>query len=362
MVADIYFQLGVRLNEFSYKMPLIEEYLLVLEEIFTQEEAAIAIKMPAKSHFLSELSAMFDMPEKELGNILEQMAYKGTIFSQEKDGKTAYNAIPFVPGIGEYQLMRGKNTPYERKLAVMLDEFENKLNVLMTPEMLTQFPDMVPVPFARAIPINKDIQSLSEIYSYEKVAEIIEREEVFSAAKCYCRHHSSILGRTCKIKDAPEYACMGFGVVAEYTIKYGFSKKITKKQAFDILDQADRAGLVHCTNNVSDLMTFICNCCGCCCAVLRNIVKHRQTLGMTHSNFIITANTEDCTGCGECDDRCQLEALSLEDDIVCIDESRCIGCGICTSTCPVECLQLVRRQEIIEPAKATDPFIGMMEA
>ena len=37
MVPDVYYELGARLNEFAYKVPLVDDYLLILQEVFTPD-------------------------------------------------------------------------------------------------------------------------------------------------------------------------------------------------------------------------------------------------------------------------------------------------------------------------------------
>jgi len=291
------------------------------------------------------------------------MAHKGLLWSLDRDGQTEYCAIPFLPGIVEFQLMRAKSSPYEKKLVGMLDEFEEKMaafTAFMTPEMLEQAQDLMPEPVFRVIPIQQEVKSASEIFPYEKVLELIEKEDFFAAAKCYCRHHAHIMDRDCKVENIPEYSCMSFGNVARFVVKYGFGKEITREEARETLNKCEEAGLVHCTNNVSDMMTFICNCCGCCCGIMRFVLKYQNPGIVSNANFILQANEEDCTGCEECLERCQVQALSMEDDLIRVDESTCIGCGLCVSSCPTECLQLVRREEIIEPSPARDAFIGNM--
>jgi ferredoxin len=48
-------------------------------------------------------------------------------------------------------------------------------------------------------------------------------------------------------------------------------------------------------------------------------------------------------GCGTCVERCQMEALRLENEVAAFDDERCIGCGLCVSTCPTDSLALIRK-------------------
>jgi electron transport complex protein RnfB len=361
MIPEVYYELGARLNEFAYKVPLLDDYLLILQEVFTPEEARIAIQLPGRPAPLSELAAKIGMAESGLSEILERMAHKGTVFTCDREGQTEYCAIPFVPGIVEFQLMRAEGSPREKKLAAMLEAFEEKMAPFMTPEMVEQFQEMIGDPFARVIPIQEEVQSVTEIHPYEKISEFIDKEDFFAAAKCYCRHHTDLMGRECKAKGVPEYSCMSFGDVARFVVKHGYGKKITREEARRILDECEKAGLVHCTNNVSNMMTFICNCCGCCCGILRMLVKYQNPRAVAQANFVVQATVEDCTGCGDCLERCQVRALTLDNEVVQIDSSRCIGCGLCSTTCPTGCLALVRRETIVEPRLAGDPFVGILE-
>lgn len=361
MIDDIYFQVGARLNRFPQKMPLVDEYLRILQEIFTPEEAAIAIRLPAQPAPLTDLCERVGMGERELRAVLERMAEKGTVFSIEREGRTRYSVVPFVPGIAEFQLMRADGSARERTFAVLFEEFEKKMTSLMTPETMQQLGGMEGKPFARVIPVEEEARSVTEILPYEIASAFLERENFFAVAKCYCRHHADLMGRPCKVTNAPEFGCMSFGDVARFVVHRGFGKEVSREEARRILDGCEKAGLVHCTNNVSDMMTFICNCCGCCCGILRLLVKYRYPLALARSNFIVQAARDACSGCGDCMNVCQVHALALREGTVCLDVDRCIGCGLCCASCPTGCLSLVRRKEIVVPGRATDPFIGVLE-
>lgn len=359
-IPDVYYQLGARLNRFRYKFPLIEDYLLLLMEIFTPEEAALGAQMPAELTPLRELSVLLGIPREDLFPLLERMAGKGTVFSRDREGLTEYGAIPILPGILEFQLMRAERTPREQKFASLLEEFENKFAPLVTPELVERVKDTLPDPFARVLPVQEEVQSLTEIFPYEDVRKMIDQSDFFAAGRCFCRYHAELMGRPCRAENVPEWSCMSFGDVARFTVKRGFSREITREEALRILDECEQAGLVHCTNNVLDLITFICNCCRCCCGIFRAINNFHYPAAVARANFIIHVSPNDCTGCDECTPRCPVDALTQKDGRVSADPSLCIGCGLCVQSCPADCLKLVRRKKIVRPEPASDPFIGMM--
>ncbi|MBY9011033.1 MAG: 4Fe-4S binding protein [Candidatus Lokiarchaeota archaeon] len=65
-------------------------------------------------------------------------------------------------------------------------------------------------------------------------------------------------------------------------------------------------------------------------------------------------NSETCTGCGTCIDRCQMNALTLVDDISTVSRDNCIGCGACVPTCPTDAIQLRKKENEIIPPKDWD--------
>ena len=98
----------------------IQEFYDLVKELFTPDEAAVAAVLPAKPSTLSLIAKELGQEEKKLETILEAMADKGLCSSFQKDGTRLYLAVPFVPGIFEYQFMRGTRTERDRRLAHLI--------------------------------------------------------------------------------------------------------------------------------------------------------------------------------------------------------------------------------------------------
>jgi NAD-dependent dihydropyrimidine dehydrogenase PreA subunit len=79
---------------------------------------------------------------------------------------------------------------------------------------------------------------------------------------------------------------------------------------------------------------------------------------LEYSNFVVVADKETCSGCGDCLDRCQMEALSLVDEVISVNQNMCFGCGNCVSVCPTESLSMVRRASV-KPPEAKDRLSQM---
>jgi len=130
-----------------------------------------------------------------------------------------------------------------------------------------------------------------------------------------------------------------------------YSRVLTKEEARSLLKKTEELGLVHLTANTQEGNIYICNCCGCCCGVLRTI----NDLGIPapeviNSQYYAFIDPEKCAECGICaDERCQVSAIEEDEDTYRVVQERCIGCGLCISTCPNEAINLVRKnQEAIE--------------
>ena len=208
----------------------------------------------------------------------------------------------------------------------------------------------MPEAAARTITVEQELPPGKEIYPFEKLAELVEKEHSFASAVCYCRHHAYLLDEPCKVKGVPDGACLSFGKVADFVVDRGFGKRISKEECLQILEASEKAGLVHNANNNEGNLVFVCNCCGCCCGFLKMLREHDIKAMLAVSNFRVAIDTEACTGCGDCLDRCQMEALCLDGEAVAVNLDHCVGCGNCVTACPTESLSMVRRSDTRPPS------------
>ena len=122
-------------------------------------------------------------------------------------------------------------------------------------------------------------------------------------------------------------------------------------EALALLDKAEEVGLVHTVSNVMKSIGYVCNCCGCCCAVLRGITEYGIESSVARAGYYAVIDPEECLGCGTCIIRCQVQAISEQDGISVVDREWCIGCGLCVTGCPNEVARLERtpEAEIVQP-------------
>lgn len=317
-----------------------EEALAIFQTLFSEEEAEIASQMSFSPEFLSDIARRLGKPEESLFPVLEKMAEKGLVYSDERGGKKRYALLLLAPGIMELQFMKGEDNEKKKNLARLFEKFFDTLGE-KTYEVETPLP--------RVLPPEKLLEPIAIVLPYERVSNYIKENTDIAISICYCRHQARLLGRYC---GRPVDVCMTFGPFARFVNKYGFGRLVSKDEALKILDRCEETGLVHITENCQEKINFICNCCGCCCYFMKGITKFNRPSSIATSNFVCKVDTDNCTGCGLCADRCWVKAITMdENNTARVDKERCIGCGVCMFVCPTGCMSFERREVIKEPLK-----------
>lgn len=317
-----------------------DEFTALIQELFTAEEAKLAASMPLGTNSLRAISDRTGRAAEEIRPLLESLADKGLVFHQVRSEEDHYKLMAVLPGFFEFQFMKGGTTERDRRLARLFKDYFERAEAASAGADLSLLRKITP--FSRVIPVEKELTAGSQIQPYEKVSEYIRQAEHISVSTCYCRHFGELLGEPC---DKPKENCMAFGPNARFAHERGYGRLISREEALKILDDAEEAGLVHMSSNTARYIDFICNCCPCHCGILRSFSKmNMPSLGAV-SNFRLEVDEEACIGCGDCVERCPMEALRVEDELVRVDRARCIGCGLCNSACPSEALSMGRIEE-----------------
>jgi Pyruvate/2-oxoacid:ferredoxin oxidoreductase delta subunit len=274
------------------------------------------------------------------------MAEKGLVaVGAGPAGGLEYSANQYVVGFLEEQVDR-----LDRELAELAEEYN--------PVYFREGP-WTRVPQIRTIPIGRSIAAESAVLDYESAEEILRSHTRFAVRNCVCRQEKALLGEAC---GKPLDVCLSFDRGAEMSVQSGRARLISLDEALAILKRADEAGLVLQPSNSKEPI-FICACCGCCCGVLRGIKQFDKPADLVVNGFIARHDAEACTACGLCLERCQMEALTLENGTIHLDSDRCIGCGLCVSTCPTGALGLVRKAKAPSiPKNTVDNYLRMAGA
>jgi len=341
-----YESLRVAIQMRGGSMPAIKtpEFFALIDYLFSPEEAELAVILPIMPASADEIA---DKAGKDSGTVklqLEGMADKGLVYTFDRDNVRYYSLLPLLPGVFEMQFLSGDVSERAIKLAHLFDDYFKALDKYSSSSDLKS----APFPLARVISVEKEIPASYEIHPYDKVSEYIDKAEYIAVGTCYCRHHGELLGHPC---TKPKEVCMGFGPDARYIADRKFGRLISKEEARAILRLTEEAGLVHCSSNMSKYVQFVCNCCTCHCAILQSMKKYNMKGVAAVSGFITAFDEESCIACGDCVERCPMEALKMSGDRLLYDSDLCIGCGLCSSSCPTGSLRLVQRNNAPVPPR-----------
>jgi Pyruvate/2-oxoacid:ferredoxin oxidoreductase delta subunit len=319
----------------------IPEFYAMVEELFTPEEVAVYNAIPKGFNPAEAIAKEMGKEVGEIRPILEAMADKGLCTAGSMDGVTYYSAPVFVPGIFEFQFMRGTKTERDKKLAKLIHAYKTAVDSGRGSAPISY-------PIYRVISVDRKIQVENTIHTYQQVASYIEKYNPLAVATCFCRHEAKLLDE----KDdcgKPDEVCMTFGMGAQFIIDRKMGREISKEEAMEILKQTEESGLVHATSNRQEI-EFLCNCCSCHCMMLKAVLAQSKPGLAMNSGFKPWHDTDLCTACGTCIDRCPTEALTMgEEDKPELNLDRCIGCGVCATGCDFEAITLVARAGILPP-------------
>lgn len=347
MSQNHYVRLMERMNKNEVKHAQTDSMLNFLKELYTEEQAALIGDFPLGAHTSKKLAEKLYRDEAALDEMLTDMADNGLIFEAKTEhGDKEYSVFAFEPGLMELQYLKGKDDERTNKF-VKLSKHVHDEEVVLLEEVL-KLPEVAREVFARPlgriVAIEENISHDKEIASWEKVSNIIENENSYAVGECGCKHIAKLSGTPCK-SGAPSKCCVWFGKVADYLVERDYATRITKEEVYALLKRCEEAGLAHFTSNRSLTENIVlCNCCKCCCLYLRHNKRIREAgiKFVETTNFVTRVDEETCTGCGECVDYCQLDALQLSGDTVRVNEEYCLGCGACILKCPTESLSLSR--------------------
>jgi electron transport complex protein RnfB len=338
---DQYEQLRKILDKHLAGAPPSKKFDQILRILFTPEEVGAALAMIFTPTSVSAIAAKAGVSLEEAGALCESMANKGIVFSREKSGVMEYSLLPTIPGLFEFPFMKGGGEPMHQALAKLWEEYHR--------ESLGNSFAGSQTPITRVIPIEKAIDARVEVLPFEVISKMLERNDTYALAQCACR----VSVGAC---DKPKDVCLVFDKTARYLIERGFAREITRKEALDVVRRAEESGLVHTTNNSRDRLNLICNCCPCCCTIMRGLTQLKNPNAFAVSRWQSQVDADLCTGCGICEDeRCPVSAITVKGSVAVVDQERCIGCGLCVTACDVEAVCLVPRQHVRDtPQTLTD--------
>lgn len=278
----------------------------ILDPVVTDEMAEVALGLKVRKYLTTEdVAKKIGKPIDYCENQLMKLADAGVCkVSRNKDGKDTWFLPIWVPGIMEMMVANLENVEKHPVIAECFEEYTIRRTQMLAPNM------PIGNGLMRVIPVEKAISGESKVRSFEEISKYIENAYVLSVSDCSCRRTRRLMGEGCGHLETD--MCIQLNDGAEYYIRTGKGRQITKEEAYEILKRAEDNGLVHQTPNLEGPgeTLAICNCCGCSCFALR-VGEYYNAFDFNRSNFVSKIDSEKCVGCGQCVENCQVNALKL---------------------------------------------------
>jgi len=328
----VYEQLAEALNKLPNCFPRTPSNveIKILKKIFSSEEASLARQLTGSMESVEAIAHRIGLPAEEAEAMLTKMAKHGLLWSNEKGNKSFYRLAPFIVGIYESQ-----RKSLDHELAHLVEEYlaHGGAVGIMKPHPALH----------RVIPAQKAVKS-EWVLPYDDVKAILLSSKTFRLGDCICRIQQDHMGRKC---DLPLRTCLSFSSVARSPSQHD----ISREEALAFLDKAEEMGLVHTVSNVMTGFGYVCNCCGCCCGILRGINEWGIENSVAYANYYAIIDPDECVGCGTCRKRCQVHAIFEKDGVSVVDRKKCIGCGLCVTGCSNAAARLERKHDsdIVNP-------------
>jgi len=333
MTQDLYRDLQERLDKYSVGFPATESgiEITILKMLFSEEDAAMFLNLSPILELPESVAERINKPVVETTAYFEDMSNRGLLFRLKKGDTAKYGAIPFVHGLFEFQVKR-----LDKDFAKLVEQyFDYDFYRAMAKNADG---------FLRTIPIQQSIDVTQNIAAYDDAVEILKKQKLIVVTDCICRKLRATVDTGCgKLLEA----CFMFGSMAQYYIDHDMGRQIDVDEGIRILTEAQEAGLVTQPATAQN-PGGMCNCCGDCCGVLKSLKEYPKPAEMVFSNYYAVIDDETCIGCETCVDRCQMDALSMNDEEHAeVNRDRCIGCGLCVTTCPSDAIRLAAKPEEI---------------
>lgn len=280
------------------------EYM-ALECVVSDEQADVALTMGLrKPRTVEYVSNKCNKSIEETHKILMELAVIGVCKVWHEDGVELFWVNIFAPGMLEMMVNNREQLEAHPQIGKAFELYTRTRLAPMTP-MLPEGMAMM-----RVIPIESALVGVDGVEPWEKLSSYLDKYDTFSVSDCSCRASRRHIDEGCGHLETE--MCIQMGSGAEYYIKTGRAREITREEAKEIIHNAEQLGMMHEMPHTEELgeAFAICNCCGCSCFSMR-IASMFKTPDAIRSNYTAKVNPKNCVACGQCVENCPVNAIQL---------------------------------------------------
>lgn len=287
----------------------------VYADIITDEQADVLLSMERrKEEKVEDIAAKVGGTyEKTFKLLMELTDIGATELKPQSDGTDRFELIIYLPGVFELMMLNREQAKAHPEIARAFEEYSRA-----SVEPVTQIMPMGNGAL-RVIPVESAIKSVTRKAPYEEISHWLTKyQNHIALAPCQCRLVRQQMGEG--TGNMPEEMCIILGATAESCIRTGKARRITRKEAEDVLALAEKRGYMHQVTNMdgTDKIWALCNCERNICFALRTS-QYFGTPNMSRSNYIAEVDPEKCAACGQCVETCPANAIKLG-QILCTKE------------------------------------------
>jgi len=323
------------------KVDYSDSFVRILATILNAEEIEMVMALPSTT---ASVAQAIGRDEKAVADALHQLYLRGVIIPTTEGDQLLWT-IPEAGSLMDSILLDSRYDYLGEPFRAEWREFYHEAVVHSPPDHALRV-----LPIEATISLEQ-MAGGSQVLPVESARAVVESARRIVVQRCPCRTRE---GRC----DAPLEMCFSFNEVADYVLERGLGREINVEEALAILAQAENLGLIHQTNN-SGQPYVLCNCCPCCCSLLRAIITYGVRNASVSSRFRPVVEEELCTNCLACVEACHFSAMFEEGGTRRYDADLCMGCGQCAHVCPVDAITLVEALPAGHTSSGRDSSINL---
>lgn len=312
----------------------------------SEEDAEHLLAMPVTRGIKApDYARAIGVTEQEAEAILDDLADRSWLWRVRRGGMSVYQIMGLIPGIWEWhELWEGVHGSEESMLQFNRD-CDSCWGEKRSTASLYQ-----PLVHVQACD-NSVVEG--EVPTYCDWNAALDRFDRFGVMPCQCRTKNNCYGLTTPdncygIEGTNDpgriETCVSMGEVAEYFVSAGLAREITREEAREIMGTSAQDG------NIIEGYSWKTGGAYCACNInvclFANAYKNMGS-GVNSfkylSDMVLSYDKDACIQCGQCEERCPMKVIEVDEDGYRIAGDMCFRCGQCGMVCPVGARKLVAK-------------------